>query len=225
MIGKILVIVGTGIVGLASWSAVSGQPVNAEREPLRVEIVYNQQTLSVETEERTVGGVVVANLGGGESLVIDPDPTTPVSAGMQIFVWDTAAKPLDATVAENLTIATAPPAEPEPVAVPAPKPAVKPTPAPTPEAPAIDKEPDKTYSGLATWYRHGTEMTTASRDFPRGTRLRVIATNSGKTVDVAVNDYGPSLSTGISLDLNAPAFAALAPLGAGKIPIKYYRID
>jgi len=29
---------------------------------------------------------------------------------------------------------------------------------------------------------------------------------------------------GIDLDLNVPAFEALAPLGAGKIKVKYYKL-
>lgn len=81
-----------------------------------------------------------------------------------------------------------------------------------------------TYVGTATWYRWGDTPTTASTQFPRGTKLRVIATNSGKTIDVIVNDYGPEAWTGVALDLNSIAFAKLAPLGAGKIPIKYYVI-
>lgn len=90
------------------------------------------------------------------------------------------------------------------------------------EALKIPKSP--IYEGLATWYTFGTGMNTASRQFPRGTKLRVIAINSGKYIDVIVNDFGPEDWTGIDLDLNRPAFAKLAPLGAGIIPIRYYKI-
>jgi rare lipoprotein A (peptidoglycan hydrolase) len=79
------------------------------------------------------------------------------------------------------------------------------------------------YSGLATWYRFGDKLTAASRKYPKGTTLRVVAVNSGKSVDVVVNDFGPSPFTGVDLDLNQPAFAAIAPLAAGKIRIKYYK--
>lgn len=81
-----------------------------------------------------------------------------------------------------------------------------------------------TYYGTASWYDFGSGMTAASTQFPRGTRLRVIAVNSGKTIIVTITDYGPEAWTDIMLDLNRPAFAKLAPLGAGKIYIKYYRI-
>ena len=81
-----------------------------------------------------------------------------------------------------------------------------------------------TYVGLASWYSFGKRMTAASTQFPRGTKLRVIAEESGKTIDVTINDYGPEDWTGVMLDLNKPAFAKLAPLGLGKITIKYFRI-
>lgn len=87
---------------------------------------------------------------------------------------------------------------------------------------AIPKSP--IYEGYASWYAFGNGMNTASRQFPRGSKIRVIAVNSGKTIDVIVNDFGPEDWTGVSLDLNRPAFAKLAPLGAGIIPIRYYRI-
>ena len=81
-----------------------------------------------------------------------------------------------------------------------------------------------TYKGTATWYRFGKKLTAASTQFPKGTKLRVVAVNSGKIVDVVINDYGPEAWTGVAIDLNSIAFAKLAPLGAGKIPIKYYQI-
>ncbi len=78
--------------------------------------------------------------------------------------------------------------------------------------------------GYATWYKFGDGMNTASREFPRGTKVRVIAINSGKYIDVVVNDFGPEDWTGVSLDLNKPAFAKLAPIGAGIIQVRYYKI-
>lgn len=91
-----------------------------------------------------------------------------------------------------------------------------------PPEPVQPKSP--VYNGAATWYKFGNKPTTASTQFPRGTKLRVIAINSGRQVDVVVNDYGPEAWTGVMLDLNSVAFARLAPLGAGKIPIRYYVI-
>ena len=81
-----------------------------------------------------------------------------------------------------------------------------------------------TYVGWASWYSFGTGMNAASTQFPRGTKLRVIAEETGKTIDIVINDYGPEDWTGVMLDLNKPAFAKLAPLGLGKITIKYFRI-
>lgn len=78
--------------------------------------------------------------------------------------------------------------------------------------------------GYASWYKFGNGMNTASREFPRGTKIRVIAINSGKYIDVVVNDFGPEDWTGVSLDLNKPAFAKLAPIGAGIIQVRYYKI-
>ena len=80
------------------------------------------------------------------------------------------------------------------------------------------------YQGTATWYKYGDKPTTASTIFPKGTKLRVTAINSGKIVDVVVNDYGPEAWTGVTLDLNSIAFAKLAPLGAGKIFIEFFVI-
>jgi len=80
------------------------------------------------------------------------------------------------------------------------------------------------YEGYASWYVFGNGMNTASRQFPRGSTLRVVAIKSGKHVDVVVNDFGPEDWTGIDLDLNHVAFAKLAPLGAGIINIRYYKI-
>jgi len=78
--------------------------------------------------------------------------------------------------------------------------------------------------GLATWYRYKGKWTTASRDFPRGTKLKVTAIHSGKSVLVEVNDWGPQPWTGAVLDLNKAAFAELAPLGAGKIEVSYQKM-
>ena len=197
----------TGI-GLAA-----SKPVAAETRMADVVIVYNDQALEVSSPDKTVGELITREFGSRSDLVVDPVVDTPLRSGLRIYVRDLAPQQLDPVIAANLEAILAPPPPPTP------------TPAPIPAAPKLDKVEPKTYSGLATWYRHGTGMTTASRDFPRGTTLRVVAVNSGRSVDVVVNDFGPQLSTGISLDLNAPAFAELAPLGAGKISIKYYRLD
>ncbi|MFA6398623.1 MAG: septal ring lytic transglycosylase RlpA family protein [Patescibacteria group bacterium] len=90
------------------------------------------------------------------------------------------------------------------------------------EALKVPKSPVR--EGYASWYVFGNGMNTASREFPRGTKVHVIAIKSGKSVDVVVNDFGPEDWTGMSLDLNHTAFAKLAPLGAGIINVRYYKI-
>ena len=220
-------VIGLGLVVVLGASAgmLLDNPAVAGQEPLHIWIDYNQQRVEVVSVAATVGEVIEQEFNLRHDLVVDPPAATPLHSGLVIRVQDDVPLALSETVAQNLAAALAPPPEPEPTpTAPAPIKAVVKKPA-AEVAPPIDKPAGKAYSGLATWYRHGTELTTASRDFAKGTRIRVIAVNSGKSVDVVVNDYGPAISTGISLDLNAVAFAQLAPLGAGKIQIEYYPLD
>jgi len=79
---------------------------------------------------------------------------------------------------------------------------------------------DVSSRGTATWYATPWGgLTAASRDYPRGTRLRVC--HGARCVGVVVNDYGPEVWTGHALDLSSDAFAALAPLGAGVIDVTW----
>lgn len=79
--------------------------------------------------------------------------------------------------------------------------------------------------GNASWYVHPKypyELMAASTIFPFGTKLRVIALNSGKEVVVTVKDYGPDkiIHPDRVLDLGREAFKVLAPIGAGIIPVR-----
>ncbi len=172
-----------------------------------VTISYNGLAWNTETEAQDVSELLLAQWGSYEGLNIDPTPETKLTDAMTITITDKGTQALDSTVATNLKLKRAQLAKEAQVAT-----------------AVVAKPKSPIYSGLATWYRFGDKLTTASRRFPKGTKLRVVAINSGKTVDVIVNDYGPSVVTGIDLDLNAPAFAQIAPLGAGKIQIKYYKI-
>lgn len=67
----------------------------------------------------------------------------------------------------------------------------------------------------------GTSMTAAHKTLPFGTKLRV--TFNGKSVIVRTNDRGPFVK-GRGLDLSKAAFAKLAPLSKGVIPICYERL-
>ena len=60
----------------------------------------------------------------------------------------------------------------------------------------------------------------ASRDYPKGTKLRVTRLLTGQSVDVVVNDYGPAQSTGRLIDLDVSAFKKIGPKSAGIIYVK-----
>lgn len=168
-----------------------------------VTISYNGLTWNTETNAQDVAELLLAQWGGYEGLDINPSPETRLTNAMTITIIGKSTQALDPTVAINLKLKQAQLAK---------------------DAQATAKPKSPIYSGLATWYRFGDKLTAASRRYPKGTKVRVAAINSGKTVDVTINDYGPSVFTGIDLDLNEPAFAQIAPLGAGKIKVKYYKI-
>lgn len=75
--------------------------------------------------------------------------------------------------------------------------------------------------GNASWYRYKHGNFAASPDFPAGTRLRVINQANNKFVDVTVNDFGPDRAKHPDrvVDLDAVAFARLAPLGQGTVAV------
>lgn len=78
-------------------------------------------------------------------------------------------------------------------------------------------------SGQATWYalRHG--FGAASNVLPYGTKVHVVNTSNGKSVDVTIDDHG--IQGSAIIDLDAEAFTQIAPLGAGRIMVrleKYY---
>lgn len=91
--------------------------------------------------------------------------------------------------------------------------------------PEIWQQVGNVFRGEATWYQYGDAMTAASTQFERGSMVRVINLENDKQIDVRINDYGPELHTGAVLDLNLPAFEALAPAWQGRIPIRYYKIE
>ncbi len=79
-------------------------------------------------------------------------------------------------------------------------------------------------SGTASWYDYDLDgapgysrefPTAASRDYPRGTILRVTNTKTGAFVDVRVNDYGPEAWTGREVDLSSFAFSKIGNLRDG----------
>lgn len=82
----------------------------------------------------------------------------------------------------------------------------------------------KADKGLASWYAWTGTLACASRDYPKGTYLKVTNPANGKSVIVLVNDYGPQAWTGRIIDLDKVAFAELASIGAGVIDVKVEEI-
>lgn len=62
----------------------------------------------------------------------------------------------------------------------------------------------------------------ASRDYPKGTKLKVTRLLSGDSVIIEVNDYGPELQTGRIIDLDISAFEQIGSISAGLI---YVRVE
>lgn len=65
----------------------------------------------------------------------------------------------------------------------------------------------------------------ASRDYPKGTKLKITRLKSNDSVIVEVNDYGPELSTGRLVDLDISAFKKIGSIRAGLIYVKVEPYD
>jgi rare lipoprotein A len=70
-------------------------------------------------------------------------------------------------------------------------------------------------------------MTAAHKRLPFGTRVRVVNTESGRSVVVRINDRMPDTASnrGRVIDLSKGAFARLAPLERGLVPVRLEPID
>ena len=81
---------------------------------------------------------------------------------------------------------------------------------------------DRVQIGVASWYARGLynpqAMTAASRDFPRGTFLKVTNLANDKSVIVKVNDY--VVNPKVIIDLSSGAFKKISSLGIGKIEVR-----
>jgi len=69
-------------------------------------------------------------------------------------------------------------------------------------------------TGKASWYGGVPPMTAAHLTLPKGTKVRVVNLDNGKSVVVTIADRGPYVA-GRIIDLSKDAFAQIAPLGAG----------
>ena len=110
----------------------------------------------------------------------------------------------------------------------------------TPEPPPPREVPPArvTSIGKASWYgafHHGRRtasgeifdmhaLTAAHRTLPLGTRLRVTNLSNGKSVDVRVNDRGPTIRSRI-IDVSRGVAAALDAIAAGVFPVELVVID
>ncbi|PLX26396.1 hypothetical protein C0580_00015 [Candidatus Parcubacteria bacterium] len=91
-------------------------------------------------------------------------------------------------------------------------------------------EDEKAKDGIASFYDQSRYRSfdyangnfAASRDYPRGTKLKVTRLLSGDSIIIEVNDYGPELQTGRIIDLDISAFEQIGSISAGLI---YVRVE
>ncbi|MBU1037373.1 septal ring lytic transglycosylase RlpA family protein [Patescibacteria group bacterium] len=88
---------------------------------------------------------------------------------------------------------------------------------------ALFEEPDQ-WVGEASWYAYKGGLYAASRDFPKGTKLKVTnltaaSKNFKKSVIVTVNDYGPEEYTKRIIDLDKVAYSKIGYLKGGVMPV------
>ncbi len=86
-------------------------------------------------------------------------------------------------------------------------------------------EEDVLQEGRASYYTHPNyknKFIAASRDYVTGTKLRIENLENGTSTVVTVVDYGPNKAKFPDriVDISKPAFAALAPLSRGTIPVR-----
>lgn len=81
--------------------------------------------------------------------------------------------------------------------------------------------------GKASWYAYKPGMFCASPDFAKGSKLRVTNLDTGKSIEVQVNDWGPERKKHPDrvVDLSKEAFKALAPLGQGTVKVSVSPIE
>ena len=79
---------------------------------------------------------------------------------------------------------------------------------------ALFMKPD-VWVGEASWYKYKDCNCAASRDYAKGTELKLTHLSTGKTEIITVNDYGPELWTRRIIDLDATVFKKFISLGAG----------
>lgn len=84
--------------------------------------------------------------------------------------------------------------------------------------------------GEASWYKWKNGNFGATRDFPKGTKLKVTnitktSKNFGKSVVITINDFGPEEWTGRIIDLDKVAFGKIGNLKGGVMPVLIEKIE
>ena len=74
--------------------------------------------------------------------------------------------------------------------------------------------------GIASWYEAGEDWTCACRYFKQGAYVRVRNLRNDKEVICKVNDIGPHKELGRVIDLSRKAFAHIADLEEGLVPVR-----
>lgn len=90
-------------------------------------------------------------------------------------------------------------------------------------------EEENQWVGEASWYAFKNGLFAASRDFPKGTRIKIInqssGLNRGKSTIVTINDYGPELWTKRIIDLDKVAYDQIGNLAGGVMPVRIEVIE
>jgi uncharacterized protein YabE (DUF348 family) len=89
---------------------------------------------------------------------------------------------------------------------------------PVPRIVVEGTRPPHVQTGSASWYQR-TGMVAAHQTLPFGTEVKVTNLANGRSVVVVVNDRGPYIG-GRIIDLSDDAYARLAVLGSGTIPVR-----
>ncbi len=88
---------------------------------------------------------------------------------------------------------------------------------------AVFEEP-RAWVGEASWYAWKNGFFAASRDFAKGSKIKVtnqsLGFNRGQSVVVTINDYGPEEWTGRIIDLDKVAYEQIGNLSGGIMPVR-----
>ncbi|MBI4127889.1 MAG: G5 domain-containing protein [Parcubacteria group bacterium] len=78
--------------------------------------------------------------------------------------------------------------------------------------------------GIGSFYQYRGGFYAAHKTWPKGSHVKVTNLETGNWVVVTINDRGPYVE-GRVIDLDLPAFEALAPRWKGVIPVRIERIE